>query len=50
MIATSILPIDNTTLVFGSADAGTTIKDECPELREKIEIVAKILNLVMELF
>lgn len=46
IIATSILPIDGSTLVFGSADAGETIKDESPELREKIQKIAKKFNLV----
>lgn len=32
-------------LVFGSSDAGRTVHDSSPELRSKIEVVSKMLNL-----
>ena len=32
IIATSLLPIDSSTLKYGSADAGVTVHDDIPEL------------------
>ncbi len=46
MIATSMLPIDKTTLVYGSADAGNTVLSGTPSILNKFENIAQKLNLV----
>ena len=38
IIAVSILPIDCDTLVYGSADAGKSIYNNCDEIRKHIEV------------
>lgn len=45
LVAMSILPISNSTLVYGSANAGKIVKDEDPKFRSKIELAGEKLNL-----
>lgn len=45
LVAMSLLPIDNDTLEFGSANAGRMIHDSNPALSEKMALVGKKLNL-----
>lgn len=45
IIAMSILPIAEDTLVMGSADAGRTVRNACSELTGKLVRVARQLNL-----
>lgn len=45
VIASSILPIDNTTLIYGSEDGGRTFHDDSNEMREKMIQAAKIINI-----
>jgi hypothetical protein len=45
LIACSILPIDRSTLVYGSSDAGKTVHDGSAEVRSKLREVAEVLNL-----
>lgn len=45
VIASSILPIDNATLIYGSEDGGRTFHDDSNEIREKMIQAAKIINI-----
>jgi hypothetical protein len=45
LIAMSIVPVNSTTLRYGSADAGSTVHADLPELNAKMEAVGRALNL-----
>jgi len=45
LVASSILPIDEATLVYGSNDVGHTIHADSPIMNQKMEIAGKRLNL-----
>eukprot|EP00029_Vermamoeba_vermiformis_P005506 TRINITY_DN1931_c0_g1_i1.p1 TRINITY_DN1931_c0_g1~~TRINITY_DN1931_c0_g1_i1.p1 ORF type:complete len:1922 (+),score=411.10 TRINITY_DN1931_c0_g1_i1:83-5848(+) len=45
VIAMSILPINSKTIKYGSSDAGTNVHCDVPELNEKMDRAATILNL-----
>ncbi|KYQ99702.1 hypothetical protein DLAC_03642 [Tieghemostelium lacteum] len=45
LLAISQLPIDKTTIVYGSCDAGKTVHNSDPLINKEMERVAKILNL-----
>lgn len=45
MLVSSILPINNDSLVYGSADGGRTIFKTVPAVNEKMSHLAKVLNL-----
>lgn len=45
LIASSILPITNKTLIYGSGDGGLTVANSSPEFGDKVALVARILNL-----
>lgn len=45
MIAVSYLPIDSTTIKYGSHDAGDTVHADIPELNEQMRSAAVFLNL-----
>lgn len=45
LIASTVLPINDSTLVYGSSDAATTIHTSEEEMIRRIIMVAKILNL-----
>ena len=45
LIAISVLPVSSKTLCFGSSDAGRTVNDSDPMLRDLISIACKQLNL-----
>ena len=45
IIASSLIPIDDTTLAYGSSDAGATVMKTNPELNEIVESLGKKLNL-----
>lgn len=46
LMASSVLPINETTLVYGSRDAGLTIHADLPAFNHSIESVLSTLNLV----
>ncbi|PRP84060.1 hypothetical protein PROFUN_08522 [Planoprotostelium fungivorum] len=45
VVAMAVLPIDKTTLVYGSDDGGATVRDSDPELSSKMKLAAERLNL-----
>lgn len=45
LIASSILPITNKTLIYGSGDGGLTVANSSPEFGDKVALAARILNL-----
>lgn len=45
MIASAILPIDNSTIVYGSSDAGYTVHCSNSEVNEMVDILGDKLNL-----
>jgi len=45
LIAISVLPISKDTIVYGSADAGQHVYNDCPELERKMACAATLLNL-----
>jgi hypothetical protein len=45
LTAISIVPLDEKSLKYGSADAGKTIHADIPELNAKMERVGEVLNL-----
>eukprot|EP01126_Amoeba_proteus_P028128 TRINITY_DN27796_c0_g1_i1.p1 TRINITY_DN27796_c0_g1~~TRINITY_DN27796_c0_g1_i1.p1 ORF type:complete len:158 (+),score=23.81 TRINITY_DN27796_c0_g1_i1:65-475(+) len=45
VVALSILPIDQTTLVYGSSDAGITVHRKDPQMNHMMMQAGKILNL-----
>eukprot|EP01129_Flabellula_baltica_P012033 TRINITY_DN5373_c0_g1_i1.p1 TRINITY_DN5373_c0_g1~~TRINITY_DN5373_c0_g1_i1.p1 ORF type:complete len:726 (-),score=148.54 TRINITY_DN5373_c0_g1_i1:468-2645(-) len=45
MVAMSILPIDQTTIKYGSSDAGRSVHCEIPEFNEKMKTASEFLNL-----
>ena len=46
MTSVSMLPIDNTTLKYGSDNGGITVKNELPDLSNQISYIAEYWNLV----
>lgn len=44
-VSVAALPISKTTLIYGSADGGVTVKDEDPVFRENVEALFRELNL-----
>lgn len=45
VLAISILPINDDSIIYGSSDAGRTVHSRSPEFNEKIDTAARILNL-----
>lgn len=45
VLAISILPINDETIIYGSSDAGRTVHSSSQEFNEKIDTAARILNL-----
>jgi hypothetical protein len=45
LLAESLLPLGKDSLVYGSADGGRTIHADNPDMNDKAELVAKLLNL-----
>ncbi|KYQ99699.1 hypothetical protein DLAC_03639 [Tieghemostelium lacteum] len=45
LLAISQLPIDKTTIVYGSCDAGKTVHNSDPLISQEMERISKILNL-----
>jgi hypothetical protein len=45
LMAISLLPIDDTTLVYGSADGGLTVKADNQEMNEMMEMAGKMMRL-----
>lgn len=45
VLAISILPINDDSIIYGSSDAGRTVHSRSTEFNEKIDAAAKILNL-----
>jgi hypothetical protein len=45
LIATSVLPINSTTLRYGSADAGSTVHDSIPELNAIMQKAAAFIGM-----
>ena len=45
LIAISLLPVTDQTIVYGSKDGGRTINDESEPLREMMKRAASILNI-----
>ncbi|KAL7711905.1 Clu domain-containing protein [Entamoeba marina] len=45
LFAISVLPIKSNTIIYGSGDAGKTIRMDNPLLNEKMRVAAKLLNI-----
>lgn len=45
LVAISHLPVNKTTLVYGSSDGGGTVYDEDPKLRRKMKKLGNLSNL-----
>lgn len=45
VLAISILPINDDSIIYGSSDAGRTVHSRSPDFNEKIDTAARILNL-----
>ena len=45
LVAMSLLPIDNTTIVYGSGDGGRTIYAENPEFNKFMESAGRSVNI-----
>jgi len=45
LVAMSVLPVNKQTIKYGSNDSGVTIHADIPEINQKMEFVAKQLNL-----
>ncbi|MDP2434321.1 MAG: hypothetical protein Q8P67_01100 [archaeon] len=45
LIASSVVPINSSTLVYGSTDGGNTVVDKEPAFHDKFSRIARVLNL-----